>query len=113
MPSPESLRLLRQNISTNESAFRATFERKRISRLMGELKGEQATRVPRGFRPDDPAADLLRHKRFILYTTLSSEIATTPALLREISDRFKAMTPFVEFLDRPLLRKDKFSDAGR
>ena len=105
MPSPESLRLLRQHVATDESGFRATFETKRIRRLMGELKGEQATRVPRGFDADDPAADLLRYKRFFLYTTLSPEIVTTPRLVREITSRFEAMTPFVEFLDRALLRK--------
>ncbi len=71
---------------------------------MGELQGEQTKRTPKGFLADDPAADLLRHKNFLLFTKLDPDIATTPKLFREIVTRFEAITPFVEFLDKPLLR---------
>jgi len=71
---------------------------------MGELQGEQTKRVPKGFLAEHPAADLLRHKSFVLYTKLDPAIATTPKLVREVATRFEAITPFVEFLDKPLLR---------
>ena len=105
MPSPASLLAVRQHIAAHAPAFRSTFESKTVKRLMGELKGEQLTRVPKGFRAEDPAADLLKYKRFVLYKTLSPDIVTTPRLYREIVTRLEAMTPFVEFLDRPLLRR--------
>ena len=105
MPSPASLLAVRQHIAAQAPAFRSTFESKKVKRLMGELKGEQSTRVPKGFRAEDPAADLLRYKQYVLYNTLSADIVTTPRLYREIITRLEAMTPFVEFLDRPLLRK--------
>ena len=100
MPSPQSLLAVRQSIAANPKPFRVTFESKTVKRLMGELQGEQLTRVPKGFCSEDPAADLLRHKRFILYKTLSPELATGPRLVREIVRRFEIMTPFVEFLDK-------------
>jgi uncharacterized protein (DUF2461 family) len=71
---------------------------------MGELQGVQTKRVPKGFSADDPAADLLRHKNFILFAKPDPDIATTPKLFREIVTRFEAIAPFVEFLDKPLLR---------
>jgi uncharacterized protein (TIGR02453 family) len=104
MPSPAVLLAVRQRISANRKLFRATFETKPVRRLLGELQGEGATRVPKGFSAEDPAAELLKHKRFILYTTLSPDIAASPTLLREIVSRFEAMTPFVEFLNQPLVK---------
>jgi uncharacterized protein (DUF2461 family) len=62
----------------------------------------QLARVPKGFTAEHPAADWLRYKRFLLYIELGPEIATTPALFREIVTRFKAMRPFIDFLNAPL-----------
>jgi uncharacterized protein (DUF2461 family) len=67
--------------------------------------------VPKGFPADHPAADLLRFKQYVLYVELAPEIATTSALLREIVQRFKAITPFVEFLNAPLAPARKKVDA--
>ena len=110
MASPASLLAVRQHIAGNEKAFRATFAGTKVRRLMGDLHGEQSARIPKGFRADDPAADLLRHKRFFLYKTLSPELAADPGVVREIVTRFEAMTPFVDFLDRPLLPEKALKD---
>ena len=104
MAEPAALLAVRLQIAAQTPAFRATFESKTVRRLMGELEGEETKRVPKGFLPDDPAGNLLRHKSFILYTKLNPDIATTPKLFREVVTRFEAITPFVEFLDKPLLR---------
>jgi uncharacterized protein (TIGR02453 family) len=104
MAEPAALLAVRQQIAAHTRAFRATFESKTVRRLMGDLQGEQTKRVPKGFLADHPAADLLRHKNFLLFTKLDPDIATTPKLFREIVTRFEAITPFVEFLDKPLLR---------
>ena len=105
MPSPEALRAVRNHIAANADEFRSTVTSKTVKRLLGELQGEQATRVPKGFPADHEAADLLRHKRYFLYTTLDPAVATTPKLVREIVSRFEAMVPFTEFLDKPLVKK--------
>jgi uncharacterized protein (DUF2461 family) len=82
-----------------------------VRRLLGEVQGEQLTRVPKGFAADHPAADWLRFKQYIFYMVLEPEIATSPALLREIVQRFRAMTPFVAFLNRALAPAKKKIDA--
>jgi uncharacterized protein (DUF2461 family) len=70
---------------------------------MGELHGEQLSRVPKGFPSCHPAADLLRYRQWLFYVTPDPEIVTTPALLPEIRKRFDVMMPFLEFLNTPLV----------
>ncbi len=106
MPSPASLLAVRQSVASNAEEFRATFESKTVRNLMGELKGARLTRVPKGFSADHSAAELLKHKQFVLSATLTEPgLATGPRLFRELVKRMEAVTPFVEFLDRPLLKK--------
>ena len=106
MPSPASLLAVRQYVAENAEEFRATFRSKKVRSLMGELKGSRLTRVPKGFPAGDPAAELLKHKQFVLSATLPEPgLATTPRLFRELVSRIEAVTPFVAFLDRPLLKK--------
>jgi hypothetical protein len=48
-----------------------------------------------------PAADLLRFKQIYYYVELAPEIASTPDLYTLILKHFRAVTPFVEFLNAP------------
>jgi uncharacterized protein (TIGR02453 family) len=109
-PDPDMLLAVRQQIAQDPDAFRATFQTRKVGKLLGELKGEKLSRVPKGFDPEHPAAELLKHKRWVLYTELDPALATGPKLLGEIVTRIEAMAPFVEYLNRPLLeRKTKRS----
>jgi uncharacterized protein (TIGR02453 family) len=106
MPSPASLLAVRQHVAANANDFRSTFESKKVRTRMGELKGTRLTRMPKGFSADDPAAELLKHKQFVLSGTLTEPgLATSPRLFRELVSRMEAVTPFVEFLDMPLRKK--------
>lgn len=111
MPTPEALLALRHHIADNYKELRKVAEGRTVRRLLGEVQGEQLTRVPKGFAADHPAADWLRFKRFILYTVLEPDIATSPALLREIVQRFRAMTPFIAYLNSALAPARKKIDA--
>ena len=105
MPLPPVLLTTRQRIAADAEGFRETFDTKTVRRLLGELQGEQTKRVPKGFSAEHPAADLLRFKQYVLSTTLKPDVATSSKLVREIATKFEAMTPFVEFLDRPFAGK--------
>jgi len=99
MPDKDVLLALRQHIAENHARMRKILSAPKLRKLLGELQGEQLTRGPKGFPTEHPAADLLRFKQFILYVQLGPEMATTPALYREIVERFRVMTPFIEFLN--------------
>ncbi len=101
MPPPEALRAIRGHLAENHKEFRRIVAAPVVKRFFGEVYGDRLTRVPKGFAPDHPAADLLRLKQYLLFANLDVKLATTPKLYREVAARFKAMTPFLEFLNRP------------
>ena len=105
MPQPEYLRAIRSYLTDHYEEFRGITAASGVKKLFGELYGEKLTRAPKGFAPDHPAADLLRMKQFLLYKTLDAKLATSPKLYRELSIRFEAMTPFLNFLNRALPAK--------
>jgi uncharacterized protein (TIGR02453 family) len=102
MPSPETLLAVRRHLAQNHREFRKVLAAKQVQNLLGGVHGEQLTRVPKGFCAEDPAADLLRYKQLYLYIELPPELATNANLENEIVARFRAMTPFLEFLNAPL-----------
>jgi uncharacterized protein (TIGR02453 family) len=111
MPEPSALLAIRNHVAEHHQEFRRILRARQVKQLLGELQGEQLSRVPKGFACDHPALDLLRFKRFILYTTLAPDLATTPALYTEIVKRFRAMSPFLKFLTAPLATAKKKMDA--
>lgn len=107
MPEPAALLAIRNHIAANHKELRRILANPKVRRLLGELQGEKLARVPIGFASDHPAADLLRFKQFILYAVLPPEVATSPAVYGEIVDRFRAMMPFLRFLNAPLPKERK------
>jgi uncharacterized protein (TIGR02453 family) len=111
MPEPADLLAIRNRIAERHQDLRKLLANRTLKRLLGDLQGEQLSRVPKGFSADHPAADLLRYKRFILYITLPPDVATTRALQGEIVTRFRAMVPFLNFLTEPLGKTRRKIDA--
>jgi uncharacterized protein (TIGR02453 family) len=102
MPAPETLLAMRTHLAQHHQDFRRIVQAKTVKQLFGSVQGEQLSRVPKGFDCGHPAADLLRHKQYILYVTLEPDLATGPELYAEIVKRFRAMRPFLDFLNAPL-----------
>lgn len=111
MPSPETLLAIRNHIAAHYQDLRRITASRTVRRLFGEMQGDQLTRPPKGFAVDHPAEELLRMKQFLLYIELPPDSATTGRLFREIETRFRAMTPFLDFLNAPLASARKKMDA--
>jgi uncharacterized protein (TIGR02453 family) len=112
MPEPEVLLKIRRHIEANHEEFRRIAGAKKVKILLGEVQGDQLARVPKGFSAEHPAADLLRFKYYILFRTLEPGMVTTPLLFKELVKRFEAMTPFIEFLNAPLVGAKKAGPKG-
>jgi uncharacterized protein (TIGR02453 family) len=111
MPEPQTLLAVRNHIAEHHRQLRKILANRALKRLLGDLQGEQLSRVPKGFSSEHPAADLLRYKQFILYIELPPGLATTRALSGEIVKRFRAMLPFMGFLTAPLGKARRKIDA--
>jgi uncharacterized protein (TIGR02453 family) len=105
MPPPETLLAVRAHIGDRPAEFHRLGSSPAMKRLFGAVQGEQLSRVPKGFPADHPAADLLRFKQYLLFTSLDAAIVTTPQLYTEVEKRFRAMAPFIDFLNAPLVQK--------
>ena len=105
MPPPPALLAVRTHIAGHHPEFRKITTASTVKRLLGTLQGEQLSRVPKGFCAEHPAADLVCFKQFLLFTTLDATLITTPRLYVELEKRFRAMAPFLEFLNAPLTAK--------
>ena len=102
MPGPPQLVALRQYLGLESDRFRRVVAEIESTRLVGALQGEQLKRVPAGYAADGPAADLVRYKQLYFRVRIESAAATSEALVAELSQRFRVMTPFVELLDEGL-----------
>jgi uncharacterized protein (TIGR02453 family) len=113
MPLPESLLAIRNHLAGNHEEFRGILKSRSLKRLFGEMQGEALARVPKGFSKDHPAEDLLRRKQFLVYVELPPEPATTGKLYGTIREHFRAMAPFVKYLNKPLAapKKKNFFDG--
>ena len=107
MPEREQLLAMRTHIAEHADELRKILRQPTLRRLMGELEGERLTRIPKGFQKDHPAADLLQHQQWAVSATLPARTAVSPALLREITKRFRAAWPLVDYLNRPLRAREK------
>jgi uncharacterized protein (TIGR02453 family) len=107
MPGPDQLLKIRNHLASHHEEFRRITSGRSFRALMGKLWGEQLSRAPKGFPADHPAADLLRYKQWLVYVLLDPSLASTPRLLPELAKRFRVMTPFIEFLNRPLAGKPR------
>jgi uncharacterized protein (TIGR02453 family) len=103
MPERDQLLAIRRYLVDHHAELRALLSAKKLKSKLTEFEGLPLTRAPKGFSPDDPAIDLLLCRQWGVAATLPVETSTSPALVKEIVDRFRLAAPIVELLNTPLL----------
>jgi uncharacterized protein (TIGR02453 family) len=102
-PGPDELRGVRGYLAENHVKFRAAI--KAPEKLMGKMQGESVTRMPKGFEPESPAADLLKMKQWLFWQELDVKLATSPTLKSEIVKRFRSAAPVMDLLNAGLMKR--------
>ncbi|HVX67185.1 MAG TPA: DUF2461 domain-containing protein [Bryobacteraceae bacterium] len=102
MPAADELRAIRLHLLEHHEEFRALAGVRRLRTLMGEMQGQQLTRPPKGFPKDHPAEDLVRYKQWLWFVTLDPQLAGSGKLFIELVNRFRVLTPLMDFLNAPL-----------
>ncbi len=103
MPGSQELLAIRRHIAADPAAYRKIESNRTFKRYFGEVVGARLKRPPKGFDPDHPAIETLKQKQFLASDRLDPKLALSPKLLAELSRRFKALAPFIEYLNEPLL----------
>lgn len=104
-PDRDELLAYRTLLQQNHEEFALILKNKSLRKLVGDLQGEQLSRMPKGFPVDHPAEGLLRQKQWYLESTLPISVLTSPRVVPELAKRFAVMAPMVEFLNRPFAQK--------
>jgi uncharacterized protein (TIGR02453 family) len=105
MPSSSELNAIRAAIADDHRRFRRVVTAPSFRRAVGELSGEQLTRVPRGYAKDHPAAEYLRHRQFIGGREYPADFAMSPRFYSELLTVFRGIAPLVGFLNRAIVTK--------
>jgi uncharacterized protein (TIGR02453 family) len=105
MPSSSELNAIRAAIAADHRRFRRVVTAPAFRRAVGELSGEQLTRVPRGYVKDHPAAEYLRHRQFIGGREYPADFATRPRFYSELLTVFRGIAPLVGFLNDAIVRQ--------
>jgi TIGR02453 family protein len=102
-PQPPQLHRVREHISTTYPEIQRISRTSSFRRHVGVLEGDRLTRVPRGFDKDDPAAEYLKHYRFVAGREFPASLATSAEFYPTLLRTFKALMPLVRFLNEPLV----------
>jgi uncharacterized protein (TIGR02453 family) len=105
MPMPEDLRKVRQEIDYNFTEFKKIIGSKKFKSVYGDLSRDAEyllSRVPKGYEPDNPAADYLKFKSFIAMVHLKDADLTSKDLVKKTAASFEALQPLIEFINNSL-----------
>jgi uncharacterized protein (TIGR02453 family) len=99
-PDPSWLKAFRDRVVDDFDGFRDIVEAPAFRDTFGTVgdDGESLKRVPAGYPPDHPAADLLRKKNVTFGRRLADADALSPTLPTVIADSFAAGTPLLRYL---------------
>jgi uncharacterized protein (TIGR02453 family) len=104
-PMPEELKKVRQEIDYNFNAFKKIIGNKKFKSFYGDLdKSDEflLSRVPKGYEPDNPAAEYLRLKSYIAFVSLSDADLVSKNLLKKTLTAFETLQPMINFLNKGL-----------
>jgi uncharacterized protein (TIGR02453 family) len=105
MPMPDELKKLRQEIDYNFSDFKKILNAKKFKSVYGDLdKSDEflLSRVPKGYLPENPAAEYLKLKSYIAMIRIKDSDLTSKGLVKKTADAFEALQPLIEFINEAI-----------
>ncbi|MEC3875520.1 DUF2461 domain-containing protein [Chryseobacterium salviniae] len=104
MPESSVLKTLRKEISLYGQEFLNILNDKEFKKYFPELdQDDKLKKVPQGFEKEDPMAEYLKLKSFIVVYNLSDKEVSDKNASKNLAKIFKAMKPLNDFLNTPFL----------
>jgi uncharacterized protein (TIGR02453 family) len=101
-PSPQDLKLIRENIAFNAEPLREVLKDQTFITSFDRLKGEQLKTTPKGFDAEHKDIDLLRYKQFLLVHHFADEEVLKTDFVANCNQMFKNMRPFFDYMTEVL-----------
>jgi uncharacterized protein (TIGR02453 family) len=105
MPIPGDLKKLRQEVDYNFAEFKKIVGSKKFKSVYGDLSKDTEytlSRVPKGYEPDNPAAEYLKLKSYIAMIKLKDADLTSKDPWKKTIEAFEALQPLLNFINRAL-----------
>ncbi len=101
-PESRDLKLIRDEFAFDDKPIRSILALPEIKAFFGGLSGEKLKTVPRGYEKDHPAADLVRHKQFILERKFTDKEVLDKDFIEAATSTMRAFRPFFDYMSHAL-----------
>lgn len=98
-PEPQTLACLRRDIYENIDEFLEILENTSFKKRFPVLTGDSLKRVPRGYPTNDPHADILRLKEYLVVEHLADGLFRKKGWQDRIAEDIEVMKPLNDFLN--------------
>ncbi len=106
MPEAAQLTKVRQEIDYNLANFKKIIASKKFKDVYGGLssgKEYMLARVPKGYEPDNPAAEYLKYKSYVATAFVSDDELVDTSLLVKTVKALETLQPLVVFLNEAII----------
>lgn len=98
-PTPEQIQKYRQEIDYNATLLKKILGEKRFKLDFGEALGESLKKIPKGFDPEHPEAELLKRKQLFFWHKFTDEDVQSSTFTSNVTEKAKTLKPFLDFLN--------------
>lgn len=105
MPMPDELKKVRQEIDYNLNDFKKIIASKKFKSIYGDLDRSPSlslSRIPKGYEPENPAAEFLKLKSYIAMVKIPDADLTAKDLVKKTAASFEALQPLLTFINHSL-----------
>lgn len=98
-PEKEDLMRIRKEFEMDDSEIREILANKKFNTIWGDtFIGDEVKSAPRGFAKDHRAIDLIKKKQYIFTKKYTDKEVLDPDFLNEVSEAFKVIRPFFDYM---------------
>lgn len=104
-PMPPELNKIRQEIDYSFDEFKKIITAKKFKAVYKDLDKSHdfvLSRLPKGYEAENPAAEYLKFKSFIVMTEFKDSELTSKTLLKKTVNAFETLKPLIDFLNQAL-----------
>ncbi|MEI7595614.1 MAG: DUF2461 domain-containing protein [Bacteroidota bacterium] len=106
VPTSSQLKLIRDDIDYDASDIKKVLNSAAFKNNYGELSGDRLIKIPKGFNPNHPEAELLKLKQYLVMHHFTDEEVCSSPFMENVIKIYKQALPLFFFFDRALSFKE-------